>query len=275
MYTKRIKMCGCISFFLFFIVACSNPKYDFKSKEVVEYETRELDTCLLIEEVENDVVMEHHRQENKITINKNKVTCSTVNVRKLGKHETVIKVNGVEHTLFFNVEDNISPDITAEDEYIVEQDNEYFHFEKMVNVIDLYDNNPIIGFTGDYDLSKAGEYLVKISAKDSSNNESNREVKIKVIEKEVIIKEQIVYQPNDSTHVSMPNDSQNSTSGSSTGGSNTTVISPLSVKYFSAEEGYNQKTAFDTCRLYRGDKGGSCTPYNRPNGLYAGHVYQP
>lgn len=263
-----------MSFFLAFTSACSNPEYDFKSKEVIEYESEELDACLLVEEVEGESVKDYHRQENKITINGNEVKCSTVNVRKLGKHETVIKVNGIKHTMFFEVEDTISPDITVEDEYIVEQDNEYFNFEKMVSIVDLYDNKPIIGFTGNYDLSKPGEYIVKVSAKDSSDNESDKDVRIKVVEKEVVVKEEIVYQSNPSDQGGNVSDNNQTTAGSQSG-STPNAVSPLAIKYFSIEEGYNMETAFSTCKSYRGSNGGSCTPYNGPDGLYGGHVYQP
>lgn len=274
-YLKKIKLFAALSFSLL-ICACSNPQYDLEVKKSIEYVSEEIDVCSLISKVDGKQVEDHHRESNKIQLNDMEVTCPNKNVRKLGKQETVIQVNGIDHTLFFEVVDTSSPKITAENEYTVEVENTYFDFKKMISISDDYDQNPIISFTGDFDITKAGVYKIKVSAKDVNKNKSNKEISIKVIEKEVVIKEVEVVKP-----VEVIVESGNNTVNTNENNSNSQSaniapgVSSLPAKYFRKEDGYTTSSGFNACKEYRGSNSGSCTPYTDGEGLYGGHIYQP
>lgn len=256
-----------VSFFLACLSGCTDLSYDVKVQESIEFQSDEIDACSLITEVDGQTIKDHYRDKQKISFKDYNVHCPIVNIRKLGKHEATIQVNGNNQIINFEVKDTTAPTIEAAGEYKVEEQNPYFAIEKMVKVKDTYDHDPIIGFVGDYDLKVPGTYEVTIQAKDASKNTSSKKVKIVVSKKVIQIIENVTVIDNSNNESKQSNNQQPQPS--------TPIPSGLPRKVFSVEEGYDMNTAFSACKGYRGSNAGACTPFNKLNGLFGGYVYEP
>lgn len=271
-------------YLLLFLFACSSTTFKVKLKnETIEYSDAEVDVCQIIIKIDERSIKDHNRDANKISENGYDVKCPTTNVRKLGKQETTILINGVDVTINFKVEDTTAPVITVKKDILeVEKNNEYFDVKNMINVEDNYDSNPIVTFTGNYDVNVPGEYEIKITAKDTNKNVSKKVVKIVVGDKEieVVEKQTIVNNP------TLPNQSE-SGSHPENGSNGNSAISPpnspssLAPKRFMFADGYTMPTgsnsAFAACTSYMGSNTGSCTPIpdTQVTGLYIGVEYLP
>ena len=84
--------------------------------------------------------------------------------------------------------DDLAPEIkVSQEDYEVEEGNEYFDIANEVLFSDNYDKEFLHSIDHDIDISKPGDYRVNIYARDSSGNETRKSVLVKVVEKEKIV----------------------------------------------------------------------------------------
>lgn len=121
------------------------------------------------------------------------------NVEMINENEDVVNDQTGSHTITLDYKykhrtykydityeliDNEAPFIlSAVSSKTVVKDTEYNPCDK-ANFIDNYDREPKCRIEGEYDLSKTGSYNVQYIFSDSSNNETTRNLTIKVIESE-------------------------------------------------------------------------------------------
>lgn len=107
---------------------------------------------------------------------------------ELGKHEYTIryKKGGREKelTFIYYVVDTTKPEISADDTYEITEGEE-IDIKSKIKISDNSKEEIQPEIEGEYDINKVGEYQLKAKAKDSSNNESEKEFKLIVKEKPV------------------------------------------------------------------------------------------
>ena len=184
-------------------VTNNQPTYDLELvAEQVEVSDQN-SACYLVRSVNQVTVKEDMIDSTHILLpTKQQVDCNRVDLSQLGKKKLrfVIGNEVIEKTI--EVVDSISPEIESEQEYVVEVGNQYFNLKQLVHVTDNYDESVSLQEDGYLNLNQVGEYPVKLIAIDTSGNRSEKEVLVKVIEKEkeVIIKEvEVEVKPSEST----------------------------------------------------------------------------
>ncbi len=115
-----------------------------------------------------------------------------IDTSSLGTKEISIMVSnryGKEYTFKYNVKviDTKKPTITYNKNIEIEVGDKV-DLLKDVKVDDNSKEKIIVSISGDYDTSKAGEYIFYYVAKDSSGNETKEEAKLKVNAKKVVVK---------------------------------------------------------------------------------------
>lgn len=105
-----------------------------------------------------------------------------------GKHTVTLdykfKKRTYKYDITYELRDNESPFVlSATSSKTVVKGSEYNPCEA-TNFIDNYDRNPKCRIEGEYDLSKVGSYSVQYIFSDEANNETTRNLTIKVIEQE-------------------------------------------------------------------------------------------
>lgn len=258
---------------LLFLFGCNlTTSYEVKLKQdTFEYKEKTIDVCQYIEKIEDTKVKDYNRKKGRITETDYSVTRPTHVIKKLGKQEVNIKINDIEIPIQFTVVDTTSPAILFEkNEFEVEEGNTYFDIKKLITVEDNYDTKPIVTWTGDYDIKTPGSYQVEVKAKDASGNASKKKFKIHITEKEieVIEKETIIHQENNSNTSTIPNHSNTQTKPTNPS---------LPPKSFLFKDGYDMKTGFNTCQEYRDSAGasGKCSPLLDDSGIPYGYEFIP
>lgn len=271
MTLKRIL---CILLFVSILSGCQSTSiYDVVLGSRFEYKEDTFDVCQVIDEVNGTKIRDFHREEGKIEEGDYHIACPIIPVKKLGKQEVTIQINNSPVVLNFIIQDTTPPKISVQKtSFEVEKGNQYFDIKKLVSVKDLYDPNPIVGFSGDVDMDHPGTYTVEITTTDSKKNKSEKRIEVIVTEKQVeIIEKQVLVNnssPNDSYE---PSNSFNGFSEHSTANSSN---SPLTVKEWLFSQGYNMSSGFKACQSYRGSNAGSCSPLMNGDEPY-GYIYQP
>lgn len=119
----------------------------------------------------------------KLKIENGKFIKEKDNIVPLGKYNLTIKNKIDEKKFVIEVVDTIAPEFISSKEVIeLEKNTESLNLSDYFEVKDL--SNVSLLVDGEYDLSKVGEYKLKIVAKDESNNISSKEFTLKVKEKE-------------------------------------------------------------------------------------------
>lgn len=110
----------------------------------------------------------------------------------------------VSREVVIEVVDLIAPTITGEDRIEVNE-GETLSFEELYEVKDNYDKEvKLVVDEQELDISVPGEYIVKLSATDSSNNTTTKEIVVEVLEVEEEIVEEVVYVQESTTHYDTP-----------------------------------------------------------------------
>lgn len=257
------------------LFGCSFETYDIQLKsKTFEYSKQKFDVCKVIEKVNNVKISSFNRTDGKIDQDDIHVLCPNVRIQELGKQEVTVKVNGSEVTLNFKIKDTTPPDIKFDrNTFNVEEGNEYFNIKKQVAINDKYDPNPIIGWSGEYDLKIPGEYILKVSASDESKNKSEKELKVIVSKKEVkVVEKEVIVNGSSNNAGSESGQVPSSTNNS---GSNK-IQSSLPSQTWLFSDGFDIQSGFDKCQAYRGSNSGSCKPLRDENtGLPYGYQYLP
>lgn len=248
-----------------------------------EFEYREiLNACEAVESINGNEVDSIDSENNTLVSGEIVVSCGGSELNTLGEKLLVYKYNqNQSHEFVINILDTTAPVIEFDVEAIeVEIGNSYFDLHNLIEVNDNYDENVKLQVDGHYNLDEVGDYVLKLFAKDSSGNSTQKDVVIKVIEKEkeivTVIEEVPVYVGGSAS--STDKRSQSSSSGSQSGGSGNTTkpITPRpSNKTYMFEDGYTIQTAPKACsedlnKAYYAGWGGSCTAIYSDDGVATG-----
>lgn len=114
---------------------------------------------------------------------------SSLTLSELGDYLLEYQINEKQtERVTVKVIDDLAPEIkVSQEEYEVEEGNEYFDIANEVSFSDNYDKEFLHSIDHDIDISKPGDYRVSIYARDSSGNETRKSVLVKVVEKEKIV----------------------------------------------------------------------------------------
>lgn len=232
-------------------------------------------TCELVSTVNGKEVESIEANNNTLISNGNVIHCSVVDMDAIGEKTVIYKMDGLQTEKTFQLVDTTSPSIHFDQDSIsVEEGNEYFKLLDVIKVTDNYDKDFYVGLDGAFDIHQAGEYHVKILAKDSSNNEAEKSlvVNVKPKEKEVVtvIEKETVYVQGHGGSGTTPNPAPptSSTETPSKG-------SKPSNKDFLHSDGYNLNTAYSACVAYAKEVnakgwGVSCTSIDSDKGYSLG-----
>ncbi len=159
-------VCFCM-IFLFIITGCSNKPVKQKVGELVIGNTYKVDD--LFEKKDDSAEIKMDQEE--------------IIPDKIGEIELKVKVNNEEYAFTFKCVDKTAPFITQIKTDLVQ--NQEFDIKKFVEIKDDVDTEDKIVI--DVDDSKLkidtlGEYTLTVSAKDSSSNQSESEIKVSVVE---------------------------------------------------------------------------------------------
>lgn len=102
-----------------------------------------------------------------------------IDTSKLGEQTLKLKINNQKYAVKFTIVDTTKPEITGKNSFIIDQNNE---FDLLANfkVTDNSGEDIQLKIEGNYDITKPGNYKVKIIGTDSSNNQAEYDVTIKV-----------------------------------------------------------------------------------------------
>lgn len=106
-----------------------------------------------------------------------------ININELGTYNLQVKVNNKEKKYKINVIDTTPPKINVDDINI--SIKEKFDVNNYIEISDNYDKdikNKIKVVSNNVDTNKTGTYNIILSATDSSNNTSNKTIKVNVLE---------------------------------------------------------------------------------------------
>lgn len=105
---------------------------------------------------------------------------------ELGEHEYTIRYKKgsreKELTFTYSVVDTTKPEISADDTYEITEGEEV-NFKDKIKISDNSKEDIQLEIEGEYDVNKVGEYQLKVKAKDSSGNESEKDFKLIIKEK--------------------------------------------------------------------------------------------
>lgn len=154
----------------------------YKSKELLVVISKKIDVSLGDKVYNTDAVK---RIMNGKVVDKKKV----INTDKVGVQKIKLTIEDYfkktkDYSFEVNVKDTVAPEIQAKEKLTTEYDTK-IDLLKDVTATDNYDKEIEVKVEGDYDLKKAGEYKLQYVAKDSSGNETKKEVVLVVKEKVV------------------------------------------------------------------------------------------
>ena len=155
-----------------------------KSKELLVVIDKKVDVALGDKVYNTDAVkkiVNGKIVDKKVVINTDKVGKQTI---KLIIEDYFKKTK--KYTYEINVKDNEPPVIEAQEKLTTPYDTK-IDLLKDVKATDNYDKEIEVTVEGEYDLKKAGEYKLQYVAKDSSGNETKKDVVLVVKEKVVVV----------------------------------------------------------------------------------------
>lgn len=263
------------------LVACKKDEVgiDIKLKDNV-FEYREiLHACEAVESVNDQPIDSIDKDNSTLHSNGILVSCEASDLSTLGEKMLIFKYNRDESQEFLiNIVDTVAPVIEFDVEEIeVEIGNLYFDIHNLIQVNDNYDSEVKLQVDGHYNLDEVGAYRLKLIAKDSSGNESQRDVVVKVLEKEkevvTVVEEVPVYVEGGNSN-NPPQSSGNNTKPTEPSNHNSNTPKPSSKTYM-FEDGYTLQTAPKACsedlnKAYYAGWGGSCTAIYNESGVATG-----
>lgn len=172
----------------------------YKSKELLVVISKKIDVSLGDKVYNTDAVK---KIINGKVVDKKEV----INTDKVGVQKIKLTIEDYfkktkDYSFEVNVKDTVAPEIQAKEKLTTEYDTK-IDLLKDVTAIDNYDKEIEVKVEGDYDLKKAGEYKLQYVAKDSSGNETKKEVvlvvKEKVVETPKIVEKPVINNSNNQT----------------------------------------------------------------------------
>ena len=178
----------------------------YKSKELLVVISKKIDVSLGDKVYNTDAVK---KIINGKVVNKREV----INTDKVGIQKIKLTIEDYfkktkEYSFEVNVKDTVAPEIQAKEKLTTEYDTK-IDLLKDVTATDNYDKEIEVKVEGDYDLKKAGEYKLQYVAKDSSGNETKKEV-VLVVKEKVVEAPKVVEKPatNNSNNQTQNNNSE-------------------------------------------------------------------
>lgn len=259
---------------LMLISGCSQKKnleieFDTDTFEV----HKKKNTCELVSRVNGKPVEEIESKNNTLLSNGNVVHCSVVDMETVGEKTVIYELDGIQTEKTFQLVDTTAPSIHFDQDSIsVEEGNEYFKLLDVIKVTDNYDKDFYVGLDGAFDIHQAGEYHVKILAKDSSNNESEKSLVVNVKPKE---KEVVTVIEKETVYVQGHGGQSNTSPAPAPSTQKPSQGAKPSNKDFLHSDGYNLNTAYSACLAYAkkvNEKGWgvSCTSIDSADGYSLG-----
>ena len=150
-----------------------------------------INACAFVKSVDGIQVEPGMQQGDQIIVNDRIIIgCnSSLTPSELGDYLLDYQINERQtEGVTVKVIDDLAPEIkVSQEEYEVEEGNEYFDISNEVSFSDNHDKEFLHSIDHDIDISKPGDYRVSIYARDSSGNETRKSVLVKVVEKEKIV----------------------------------------------------------------------------------------
>ena len=178
----------------------------YKSKELLVVISKKIDVSLGDKVYNTDAVK---KIINGKVVDKKEV----INTDKVGVQKIKLTIEDYfkktkDYSFEVNVKDTVAPEIQAKEKLTTEYDTK-IDLLKDVTATDNYDKEIEVKVEGDYDLKKAGEYKLQYVAKDSSGNETKKEV-VLVVKEKVVETPKIVEKPvtNNSNNQTQNNNSE-------------------------------------------------------------------
>ena len=187
----------------------------YKSKELLVIISRNIDVSLGDKIYNTDAVK---KIVNGKVVDKKKV----INTDKVGIQKIKLTIEDYfkktkDYSFEVEVKDTIAPVIEAEEKLTTPYDTK-IDLLKDVKATDNYDKDIEVKVEGEYDLKKAGEYKLQYVAKDSSGNETKKDVvlivKEKVVEVPKVVEKPTTNNSNNQTQNNSENQTQNNSSES-------------------------------------------------------------
>lgn len=162
-----------------------------------------------------------------------------------------------EAKLSVTVKDLTPPTISAKEVYTVQQ-GQNFHLQDYVAVSDNLDKNIGYECKGTFDVSKSGQYVVLLIAKDAAGNQTQKNVSI------------IVTAPASQISESKSENHSDRTPSAPTEGS--LSLDPGYSHDYLYAEGYTMSSASEACSndLHASGRSGRCDPIMNTDGIYTG-----
>ena len=178
----------------------------YKSKELLVVISKKIDVSLGDKVYNTDAVK---KIINGKVVNKREV----INTDKVGIQKIKLTIEDYfkktkEYSFEVNVKDTVAPEIQAKEKLTTEYDTK-IDLLKDVTATDNYDKEIEVKVEGDYDLKKAGEYKLQYVAKDSSGNETKKDV-VLIVKEKVVEVPKVVEKPttNNSNNQTQNNNSE-------------------------------------------------------------------
>ena len=178
----------------------------YKSKELLVVISKKIDVSLGDKVYNTDAVK---KIINGKVVDKKEV----INTDKVGVQKIKLTIEDYfkktkDYSFEVNVKDTVAPEIQAKEKLTTEYDTK-IDLLKDVTATDNYDKEIEVKVEGEYDLKKAGEYKLQYIAKDSSGNETKKEV-VLVVKEKVVETPKIVEKPvtNNSNNQTQNNNSE-------------------------------------------------------------------
>ena len=166
---------------ILFLTGCSINIMDNIKDEMVEGAYINLNEILVYTDPKLEDIVKDTNVE---LINKD----ININTETIGENIQIVEYR-YEHKKYkykmkYEVKDNTAPIIlSAKTESYVKVDTEEYNPCDSVNMADNYTKVPTCEIIGNYNLSKTGNYKVKYQIKDESNNKTERDLTIHVVDK--------------------------------------------------------------------------------------------
>lgn len=178
----------------------------YKSKELLVVISKKIDVSLGDKVYNTDAVK---KIINGKVVDKKEV----INTDKVGVQKIKLTIEDYfkktkDYSFEVNVKDTVAPEIQAKEKLTTDYDTK-IDLLKDVTATDNYDKEIEVKVEGEYDLKKAGEYKLQYIAKDSSGNETKKEV-VLVVKEKVVETPKIVEKPvtNNSNNQTQNNNSE-------------------------------------------------------------------
>lgn len=169
-----------------FFSGCAAKDYTIKFDKNMTLDYKSKDTPLsLIKKIGNKKITSKDIKDGRIKVDNLIVTCDEIDTSKKGQFEIKYYTNDVDHKEIrksVKVSDISKPTISFSEDQITLLVSQIpsFNILDYIDVSDNDDQEPVIKMNLDHQMNLAGEYTVTVSAKDSTGNESVKELKIVV-----------------------------------------------------------------------------------------------